>query len=95
MELQRKKVAPCIIVNHLIDVSSDTVDPSRNIRFIIIDQLNNTNSLCSNEIDDLLSQKRDFRYQRLSPYMKDLIARMTGIESVVQNALTKGRTYDT
>ena len=41
----KKKVRSCSIVNHFIDVSSDTDDPSKNIRFIIIDQLNNTNSL--------------------------------------------------
>ena len=37
----KKKVRSCSIVNHFIDVCSDTDDPSRNIRFIIIDQLNN------------------------------------------------------
>ena len=43
-----------------IDVCSDTDDPSRNIRFIIIDQLNNTNSLSPDDIDDLLLQKERF-----------------------------------
>ena len=33
----KKKVQSCSIVNHFIDVCSDTDDPSRNIRFIIID----------------------------------------------------------
>ena len=50
----------CSIVNHFIDVCSDTDDPSRNIRFIIIDQLNNTISLSPNDIDDLLLQKERF-----------------------------------
>ena len=40
-----------ITVNHFIDVCSDTDDPSRNIRFIIIDQLNNTNNLSPDAID--------------------------------------------
>ena len=40
----KKKVRSCSIVNHFIDVCSDTNDPSRNIRFIIIDQLDNTKS---------------------------------------------------
>ena len=50
----------CSIVNHFIDVCSGTDDPSRNIRFIIIDQLNNTDSYPPDEIDDLLSQKERF-----------------------------------
>ena len=41
----------CSIVNHFIDVFRDTDDPSRNIRFIIIDQLNKTNSLSPDEIE--------------------------------------------
>ena len=51
----------CSIVNHFIDVCSHTDDPSRN-RFIIIDQLNNTNSLSPDpdDIDDLLLQKERF-----------------------------------
>ena len=50
----------CSIVNHFIDVCSDADDPSRNIRFIIIDQLNNTNNLSPDDIDDLLLQKERF-----------------------------------
>ena len=37
-----------------------THDPSGNIRSIINDQLNNTNSLSSDEIDNLLLQKERF-----------------------------------
>ena len=33
-----KKVQPCSIVSYCIDVCSDTDDPSRNFRFIVIDQ---------------------------------------------------------
>ena len=43
-----------------IDLRSDTDDPSRNIRLIIIGQLNNTNSLSPDEIEDLLLQKERF-----------------------------------
>ena len=82
----------CGIVNHFIDVCSDTDDPTRNIRFIIIDQLNNTNSLSPDEIDNLLLQKE--RFWISTPYIKDLIAHMSGKENVVQNALSKDRTYD-
>ena len=50
----KKKVRSCSIVNHFIDVCSDTVDLSRNIRFIIIDQLNNKNSFSPDDFDNLL-----------------------------------------
>ena len=90
----KKKVRSCRIVNHFIDVCSDTDDPSRNVRFIIIDQLSNTNSLSSDKIDDLLLQKKYFGCQRLSLYIKDLITHMIGIENVVKNALNKDRPYD-
>ena len=50
----------CSIVNHFIDVWSHADDPSRNIRFIIIDQLNNTNSLSPDDIDDLLLQEERY-----------------------------------
>ena len=56
----KKKVRSCSFVNHLIDVSSDTDDPSRNIRFVIINQLNHTKNLSSHDIDDLLLQKERF-----------------------------------
>ena len=38
-------------------------------------------------------KKKDFGFQRLSLYIKDLIAHVAGIENVVQNALSKNRTY--
>ena len=46
----------CSIANHFIDVCSDTDDSSRNIRVIIIDQLN----LSPGEINNLLLQKEIF-----------------------------------
>ena len=39
-------------------------------------------------------KKKGFRFQRLSPYIKDLIGSMIGIENVVQNALNKDRPND-
>ena len=39
-------------------------------------------------------KKKYLGFQRLSPYIKDLIAHMIGIENAVQNALSKDRTYD-
>ena len=82
----------CSIVNHFNDVCSDTDDPSRNFRFIIIDHWNNTNNLYPDEIDNLLLQKERFWISTLVTIHKDLMAHMIGIESVVQNALSKDRT---
>ena len=62
----------CSIVYHFIDVCSDTNDPSRNIRFIIIDQLNNTNGLSADKIDDLLLQKERFWISTLVTIYKGL-----------------------
>ena len=54
-------------------VCSDTDDPSRNIRFIITtDQLNNTNSLSPNKIDDLLLRKERFWISTLVTIHKGL-----------------------
>ena len=39
-------------------------------------------------------KKKGFIFQRLSPYIKDLIEPMIGIENVVQNALNKDRPND-
>ena len=39
-------------------------------------------------------KKKDFGFQRLSPYIKDLIVHMIGIKNVVRNALNKDRPYD-
>ena len=68
----KKKVRSCCIVNHFIDVCSDTDDPSGNIRFIIIDQLNKTNSLSSDETDDLLLQNERFWISMLVTIHKGL-----------------------
>ena len=51
---------------------SDTDDPSRNVRFIIIDQLNNANSLSPDDIDDLLLQKERFWVSTLVTIHKGL-----------------------
>ena len=68
----KKKVRSCSIVNHFIDVCSATDDLPRNIRFIIIDQLNNTNSLSPDEIDDVLLQKERFWISTLVTIHKGL-----------------------
>ena len=83
----------CSIVNHFIDVCSDTDDPSRNIRFIIIDQLNKTNSFSLDDIDDLLLQKERF-------WISALVTIHKGLNSTHdwnrkrQNVPNKDRPYD-
>ena len=62
----------CSIANHFIDAGNDTDDPSNNIRFIIIDQLNNTNSLSPDETDNLLLQKEIFKISALVTIYKGL-----------------------
>ena len=90
---EKIKMRYCITVNHFFDVCIYTFAPSRNIRFIIIDQLNYTNSNLQMRLTVYCCKKKDFGFQRWSPYIKDLIAHMIGIENV-QNALRKDRTYD-
>ena len=68
----KKKVQFCSIVNHFINVCSDTDDPSRNIRFIITGQLNNTSNLSPDEIDNLLVQKERFWISTLVTIHKGL-----------------------
>ena len=64
-------------------ICSDTDNPSKNIRFIIIDQLNNTSRFSpDDEIDDML-QKERFWISMLVTVHKGVIAHMIGIENVV------------
>ena len=86
----KKKVRSCSIANHFTDVCSETDDPSRNITFVIIDQLNNT-IFSQMTLTIYCYKKKDFGFHCLSPYIKDLIAHMIGIENVVQSALNKDR----
>ena len=63
-------------------ICSDTDNTSKNIRFIIIDQLNNTSRFSPDEIDDML-QKERFWISMLVTVHKGVIAHMIGIENVV------------
>ena len=57
-ELQlKKKVKSCSVVKHFIDLCTDTVNPSKYLRFILIDCVTNTKNSSKEEIDDLLLQK--------------------------------------
>ena len=50
----KKKVISCSVVKHFIDLCTDTVNPSKYLRFILIDCVTNTKNSSKEEIDDLL-----------------------------------------
>ena len=54
----RKKVSSCRIVSHFIEKCQD--DSLKNMRFIIIDVVNNTDGLLQSEVDSLLLAKEKF-----------------------------------
>ena len=56
----KKKVKSCSIVKHFIDSCNDTVNPSKYLRFILIDCVTNTENSSKEEIDDLLLEKDHF-----------------------------------
>ena len=56
----KKKVKSCSIVKHFIDSCTDTVNPSKYLRFILIDCVTNTENNSKEEIDDLLLEKENF-----------------------------------
>ena len=84
------------IVNHLIDVSSGTGDPSKKkkVSLIITDKLDNINTFCLMRLTICCYKKKEFGFQCLSPCIKDLIAHIIEIEHVEENALSKDRPYD-
>ena len=57
----KKKVKSCSIVKHFIDSCTDTVNPSRYLRFIPIVSVTNTENSSKKEIDNLLLEKENFR----------------------------------
>ena len=65
MVAYKPKISSCSIINQFIDVCNNTGSSSRNIRFIIIDQLNDKNSYSPYEIDNLLLQKKRFSISTL------------------------------
>ena len=50
----------CGIVRHFLEDCVDEEDPTGNLIFYIVDGLNNTDNLTSEQIDDLLLQKEKF-----------------------------------
>ena len=50
----KKKAKLCSILKHFTDSCTDTVNPSKYLRFILIDCVNNTENNSKEEIDDLL-----------------------------------------
>ena len=56
----KKKVKPCSILKHFIDSCTDTVNPSKYLRFILIDCVTYTENSKKEEIDDFLLEKENF-----------------------------------
>ena len=56
----KQKVSSCRIVRHYTQVCVDNNNPFGHLRFVIIDKLNNTDGLNSDQIDDLLLIKEKF-----------------------------------
>lgn len=56
----KKHLRTCGIARHFIDECVDDSDPCSHLLFVIIDGLNNTDNLTTEEIDDLLLQKEKF-----------------------------------
>ena len=53
-------VKSCSIEKHFIDSRSDTVNPSKYLRFILTDCVTNTENSSSEEVNDLLLEKGNF-----------------------------------
>ena len=56
----KNKVKSCSIVKHFIGLFTDTVNPSKYLRFILTDCVTNTENSSKGEIDDLLLEKDNF-----------------------------------
>ena len=56
----KKKVKSCTILKHFIDLCTDTVSPSKYLRFILIDCVTNTENSSNEEIDELLLERENF-----------------------------------
>ena len=54
----KKKIPTCRIVRHFIEGCSN--NPLKDIKFIIVDVVNNTDTLTSSEIDSILLKKEKF-----------------------------------
>ena len=68
----KKKLKSCSIVRPFIDSCTDTVNPSKYLRFILIDCVTNTENSNKDEIDDLLLEKENFWIETLFTIHKGL-----------------------
>ena len=68
----KTKVKSCAIVKHYIDSRSDTVNPSKYLRFTLIDCVTNTENGSKEEIDNLLLEKENFWIRALCTIHKGL-----------------------
>ena len=65
----KKKIKSCPSVKHFVNSCNDTVNPSKYLRFILIDCLTNTENSNQEEIDDLLLEK-DFGLKHYAKYIR-------------------------
>ena len=56
----KKGVKSCQIANHFIDCCGDPVNPTKNLRFILIDYVDNTRDLSDERIEEILLEKEKF-----------------------------------
>ena len=68
----KKKLKSCSIVRPFIYSCTDTVNPSKYLRFILIDCVTNTENSNKDEIDDLLLKKENFWIETLFTIHKGL-----------------------
>ena len=59
-------------MKHFIDSCTDIVNPSKYLRFILIDYLANTENNSKEEIDDLLLERENFWIETLCTIHKGL-----------------------
>ena len=56
----KKKIRSCVIVNHFIDECYNNENPTKYIRFALVDSVNNTDEMSTEKVDELLLYKESF-----------------------------------
>ena len=68
----KKKLKSCSIVKHFIDSYTDTVNPSKYLKFILTDCVTNTENSIKEKIDDLILENKNFWIGTLCTIQKGL-----------------------
>ena len=55
----KKKIRSCVIVNHFIDECYNDENPTKYIRFALVDSVNNTYEMSTEKVDELLLFKEN------------------------------------